>query len=60
MKEKKRKDLVECLKEAEANQKMAETSLKHHETEKCRLKEELSQEKDALEAARCEISDLKA
>lgn len=58
---KEKKDLVACLKEAKARHKIAESDLKCIETENGQLnqeimdlKEELSSEKRALEAARRE------
>lgn len=56
--EKKKKDLVACLKEAETYQKTIKACLKHVEIERDQLKEKLSK-KRALEVARREIMDLK-
>lgn len=56
--EKKSKELAVRLKEAEASQKMVETSHKHFEVEMGWLKEELSEE--ALEATWWKIFDLRA
>lgn len=56
-KERKKKDLLACLKEEEVGQKIVEASLKHVKTEKEQLsqevkdlKKELSSEKKALKA----------